>query len=215
MKRMQLQLARMSGLAFLLLAVGGCSTGQLTQERTALFAQNQKLQQLLTKSYAANDVLVAERDRLAAELQDYLTQAPPPPPPGPSTGFGGIEGIDAVRGKGIITVRVPGDVLFSSGKIVLKSSARKTLAQIADVIKSQYPTKTIRVVGHTDTDPIKKSKWVDNLQLSQERAAAVHRYLATQGLAPEAMEAVGKGPWDPRGTKALSRRVEIVVVLSE
>ena len=214
MKRMRLQLARMSGLALLLLAVAGCNRGQLTQERNALFAQNQKLQQMLTKSYAANDALAAERDDLAARLQD-AANAPAPQPVRQETGFGGIEGVDTVRGNGIITVRVPGDVLFSSGKIELKSSARKTLGQIADVIKSKYPAKTIRVVGHTDTDPIKKSKWVDNLQLSQERAASVHRYLATQGLAPEAMEAVGKGPWHPRGTKALSRRVEIVVVLSE
>ena len=197
----------------------GCNCKQVTSERNALFAQNQKLQELLTKSYAANDSLVAERDRLNAEMlslqqasqqvQEQVQEQVQ------DTGFGQIQGVETVAGEGTITVRVPGDVLFAPGKISLKTSARKTLDEIANVIERQYPTNTIRVVGYTDTDPIRKSKWVDNLQLSQERAATVHRYLQQQKIAPEAMEAVGKGQWHPRGTKALSRRVEIVVVLSE
>ena len=198
-----------------MVTVTGCNTRQLTSERNALFAQNQKLQELLTKSYAANDALVAERDRLNAELLSQQQVSQQVEEQVQDTGFGEIQGVETVAGKGTITVRVPGDVLFSPGKIALKASARKTLDQIADVIGRQYPTNTIRVVGFTDTDPIRKSKWVDNLQLSQERAATVHRYLQEQNIAPEAMEAVGKGQWHPRGTKALSRRVEIVVVLSE
>ena len=87
--------------------------------------------------------------------------------------------------------------------------------QIAGVIKPQYASNVIRVVGHTDTDPIKKSKWEDNLQLSMERSASVHRYLQTRGIRPQLMEAVGNGQWHPKQTKATSRRVEIVVVTAQ
>jgi len=187
----------------------------MTRERNALFAQNQKLQELLTRSYAANDALVAERDRLNADVLSLQQVPQQAQEQAPDTGFGDIQGVETFTGKGAITVRVPGDVLFAPGKIAIKASAQKTLDQIADVIKRQYPANTIRVVGFTDTDPIRKSKWGDNLQLSQERAATVHRYLQQQKIVPESMEAVGKGQWHPRKTKALSRRVEIVVVLSE
>ena len=111
------------------------------------------------------------------------------------------------------TVRVPGDVLFSAGKTILRKSAKKTLNQIAQVIEREYQHNIIHIKGYTDTDPIKKSKWADNLELSLQRAAAVHRHLQKQGVDPQQMEAVGLGPWHPQGSKSKSRRVEIVVIL--
>ena len=209
------QWAWIPGMALLVAMVGGCQTNQLTKERDALFAQNSALQQRLNESRSAYDAVVAERDRLANQLAMRQTAPPPPPATGGTGGFGSIEGVESFTDRGQITVRIPGDVLFASGKITLKDSSQKTLQRVAAVIKSEHPTSTIRVLGYTDTDPIRKSKWVDNLQLSQERAAAVHRFLEKQGLKPKTIEAVGKGPWHPRNTKALSRRVEIVVVLAE
>jgi chemotaxis protein MotB len=214
MKRIQSQWTWMSGLVLLTAMTAGCQSDQLIKERDALFAQNNALQQRLNDSRAAYDATLAENERLSAQLaqrsEDARTGSE-----GAAAGGGGfneIEGVDTFTDRGRITIRIPGDVLFASGKISLKTSSRKTLGRIAAVIKSEHPSSMIRVLGYTDTDPIRKSKWVDNLQLSQERAAAVHRYLQNQGIAPENLEAVGKGPWDPRKTKTLSRRVEIVVV---
>ena len=79
------------------------------------------------------------------------------------------------------------------------------------VIKRDYPTNTVLISGHTDGDPIKKSKWADNLELSLQRAAAVHRFLHEQGADPTRMHVVGKGQWHPQSTKKKSRRVEIEV----
>ena len=205
----------MSGWVLLAALAGGCQNQQLVRERDALFAQNTALQERLNESRAAYDAVVAERNRLAKQLEDELSRPAPPPPPSSGDGFGAIEGVETFTEAGQITVRVPGDVLFASGKTELKSSSRNTLDGIAGVIKRQYAGNTIRVLGYTDTDPIRRSKWIDNLQLSQERAGAVHRYLQQQGVTPKQLEAVGKGPWHPRNTKALSRRVEIVVVLGE
>lgn len=214
MSRIQSQWTWMSGLVLLMTMASGCQSDQLIKERDALFAQNNALQQRLNDCRAAYDAALAESERLSSQLT--LQSETPRTASGAAAtragGFDEIEGVDTFTDRGRITIRIPGDVLFSSGRISLKTSSRKTLGRIAAVIKSEHPNSMIRVLGHTDADPIRKSKWVDNLQLSQERAAAVHRYLQNQGIAPENLEAVGKGSWDPRKTKALSRRVEIVVV---
>lgn len=75
----------------------------------------------------------------------------------------------------------------------------------------------VDVVGHTDSDPIKKSKWKDNWQLSAERALAVLRYLNSKGISSEKIRAVAAGSSRPVASnksssgKAQNRRVEIVV----
>lgn len=217
---------RMLAVTVLALAMpfaGGCNS-QLKKERNALYLQNQELQQRLNECNKARDAALAEADRMRGDvsrLQGELMSRPatvavPTPAPAPAaSGFEGIEGIEAIRSRGRITVRVPGDILFASGKIDLKTTALSTLDRIASVIQTDYAGKTIRVLGYTDTDPIKKSKWTDNLELSLERSAAVHRHLQKRGIQGASLEAVGKGEWHPRQTKALSRRVEIVVVLNE
>lgn len=199
-------------------ALGGCAPKQLMQERDALWAQNQELQSELNHTRSELNAAVSERSHLSGELNrlrmELENQARPIAAPAvPTSGFSQIEGVETTMSAGQITVRVPGDVLFAAGKVTLKSTSMKTLDKIAGVISREYPGHTIRIKGFTDTDPIRKSKWTDNLELSLERAAAVHRYLAKQGVSPELMEAVGLGQWHPAGSKAKSRRVEIVVVM--
>ena len=199
----------------------GCQE-QLMRERDALWTQNQELQEALTKQQSALESCEADRNRLTAQVDQLqaMQYQPPPPaaavaPPPPmimETAFSGIEGIETEKTAVGITVRIPGDVLFSPGRVDLKETSKKTLNKIASVINRDYPGNTIRVEGHTDTDPIRKSKWTDNLELSLERAATVHRYLQKQGVDPNRLEAVGLGQWTPRSSKAKSRRVEIVVV---
>jgi flagellar motor protein MotB len=70
------------------------------------------------------------------------------------------------------------------------------------------------VDGHTDPDPIAKTKgmWQDNLDLSAERARAVAKYLTSQGgLTSKNVDARAFGSTQPKKTKDASRRVEIVV----
>lgn len=204
--------------AVVLVAVSGSMTGckyeQLRADRDNLWAQNQELQNELTQKQLALEAAQSDRDRLMAQL-DQLQNRVNILPAGPvaNTGFSDISGVEAVQSGDRITVRVPGDVLFSSGKTSLRKSAKQTLNQIADVIEREYQHNTIYIKGYTDTDPIKKSKWADNLELSLQRAAAVHRYLQKRGVDPQRMQAVGLGPWHPQTTKAKSRRVEIVVIL--
>jgi len=120
-------------------------------------------------------------------------------------------GEDVTIGPGTITVTMPDQVLFDSGQVALKSGSKGRLSRIAGTISSNYGGNLISVVGHTDRDPIRKSKWKDNWELSSQRALAVTRYLVNQGIPAKQMEAVGRGEHHSLGTKAQSRRVEIVV----
>lgn len=197
---------------FGLMSLTGC-TNRLKAERDALYVQNQELQDELDRARAAlsaggdQSALLAEIESLRSQLMSQ--------PVGGGTAFDDIAGIEAYNTGGTITVRVPGDVLFAAGKVDLKGSAKSTLNQVASVIRNEYAGNKVRIEGYTDSDPIRKSKWKDNLELSLQRAAAVHRHLQSQGLAADNMYAAGFGEANQRETKEKSRRVEIVVVMRE
>lgn len=209
----------------------GCQSDRLKAERDNLYKQNQDLQTAWAKANADRDAAAAEQARLAAEKErlenelaaknaappTVITQTIPAPVANPParTGFEGIGGIETQRSQDRITVRVPGDVLFEPGKVDLKSTSLKTLDQVVSVIRREYPNNMIRIDGYTDSDPIRKSQWKDNLELSQQRAASVLRHLQSKGMNTKQMYTAGFGAANPRATKALSRRVEIVVILNE
>ena len=190
-------------------ALTGCENSLQTQN-TSLAQENQELRAALDANQAALDAAEAERLRAQDEL---AAKAAADAAPNARNPFSDIPNVEAfASGPGEITVRVPGDVLFDAGKVTLKGSAQKTLDQVASVIRREYPGQTLRIEGYTDTDPIRKSGWKDNLQLSAERAMAVERYLASRGLSDDAMYSAGFGEARPLESKAKSRRVEIVVV---
>ena len=73
--------------------------------------------------------------------------------------------------------------------------------------------KQIRVEGHTDSDPIKVSRWKSNQELSVARADAVKKYLVSKGVDANEVSVAGFGSDRPKSSdKAQNRRVEIVVV---
>jgi chemotaxis protein MotB len=205
------------------LMLGGCNvTTRNTTERNALMRQNQELQAEVNRLRIALDAATAENLALQDQNSQLSTRQPqvievPAPMPAASanTAFDDIAGIDTFTTPGQVHIRVPGDVLFASGRVELRDSAQQTLREIAGVLQSEYGSSNIRVEGYTDTDPIQRSDWEDNLELSLQRAAAVHRYLQEQGIEGERMYAAGFGEWKPRDSRANSRRVEIVVLTSE
>ncbi len=115
-----------------------------------------------------------------------------------------------------LSIGVPSSVTFASGKTTISAQGRKVLSRVARVIRKQYPDKKLFIEGHTDSDPIRKTKnkYRSNRHLSAERADAVASYLESAGgIASRKIVILGYGPWDPidSGDKAANRRVEIVV----
>ena len=141
--------------------------------------------------------------------------------PGKASGFG--ENYDVVfdPSAGTLKVTLKSAGLFTPGEAVLKKTVYPDLTHIADVLKSQYSSAEVAVVGHTDSDPIRKTQWKDNWELSAHRAFSVLRYLTNKGVAKDQIWAVARGATQPVASnltpsgKARNRRVEIIVNLSE
>lgn len=139
----------------------------------------------------------------------------------PDAPSGEIEGLQKEIGDGAtvsyrhgrISIGVEDSVTFDSGSTALKDSSHRTLKNVASVLKGQYAGRRFYVEGHTDSDPIVKSKWTSNRHLSVMRADSVARYLIDQGVPERNIAVVGYGQYDPKDpkSKARNRRVEIVV----
>ncbi|MCX7804355.1 MAG: OmpA family protein [Planctomycetota bacterium] len=120
--------------------------------------------------------------------------------------------------EGFIKITVADRVLFESGEAKLRDSSHRVLAAVSKVLKDKYPANVVRVEGHTDSDPIKQSKWRDNMDLSLARARAVYDHLVKSGLDAGRMYVSGYGEHQPvapnttAANKAKNRRVEIVIM---
>ncbi len=122
--------------------------------------------------------------------------------------------------SGRLSIGIDNTVTFSSGSTEVKSSANGVLRRVADLLKRDFRDRRIYVEGHTDTDPIKKTRgrYRNNRHLSLERADAVAAHLIKKcGLAASTIAVVGYGEHSPKApgssdtAKARNRRVEIVV----
>ncbi len=184
----------------------------------ALNVEHENLKGLLERERAEKGQLneqVSQSRQTIEELQKQITERQQTT--AQATGFG--EGYDvALNAKdGTLTVTLSDKILFDSGKATLKKSSSTELDHITSVLQSKYAGRQIDVVGHTDSDPIKKSPWKDNMQLSTERANVVVRYLVEHGIPQSNIRAIGRGESQPIASnktasgKAKNRRVEIVV----
>jgi len=215
-----------------LLAATGCQN-KLHDDNMALHDQNNKLQADLNDSrskltdaegrlaQAPDPSTVNQLQNRVNELESQLKQSqatPASPGVAASPADPSLAGIEATydKSRGTLTVNLPGEVLFDKGKAQLKPSAGKTLDKIVSAIKKDYSTKTIYVDGHTDADPITRTKeqWEDNWDLAAARANAVRRYLTSHGVDPHKVDLRSFGPNHPKKSKDASRRVEIVVQVS-
>jgi chemotaxis protein MotB len=200
----------------LMLLSSGC--GNWKKKYEALNVEYQNLKGLLERERAEKQQLageVASGQQTIEELQMQIEQRNQSP--AEASGFG--EGYDVTfdAAAGTVTVTLPNAILFSPGKAALKKATHTELDHIADVLKSKYGGVRISVVGHTDSDPIKKSKWADNWELSAQRSLSVLRYLIKRGIPEDLIEAAGRGASQPvadnssSSGKAQNRRVEVVV----
>ena len=190
------------------------SLERLRAENEELRAREAQLQAAMQDTEGRFLSVEDERARLRAEnerLRGQLAERPAAGQRG-TTGFEGIGGTTTRMQGSDIVVDVAGDVLFASGSVTLRADARQTLDRVAQVLNSRYSGNEIRIAGHTDSDPIRRSQWKTNERLSAERALAVQEYLATRGVGLNRTHIAGFGPSKPRGTKAQSRRVEIIVL---
>ncbi len=113
-------------------------------------------------------------------------------------------------GRGLV-LSLSGGVLFDSGKSVLKTGAKVSLAKLTGILL-MIPQATIQVEGHTDNVGADAA----NMKLSLDRAQSVVAFLQEQGVDASRMKATGLGSGTPVAAndtaenRSKNRRVEVI-----
>lgn len=179
---------------------------KLREERAALKGRNQDLQSKLDG--ARGEVSNASARTTEAE----------------STKFPELDSMGITYGMrdGNMVISIPASITFASGQATLSKDGQKALKEVAGTLKSKYADAKYSIEGHTDADPIKKSKFTSNRELSLARAMAVLTYLVEESAIKDDKCIVsGHGQYDPIAPndndddKSRNRRVEIVVHLKK
>lgn len=91
-------------------------------------------------------------------------------------------------------VTLQAEVLFAFDKYDLKDEGKKILdVEVVEKMKAHPEVELVLITGHTDR--IGDEKY--NQRLSERRANAVKKYIASQGIAESRLHAVGKGETMP------------------
>ena len=190
----KLSFVRYLFLSVIIISVGCAGTSGLREENRLL---SQRLQEL---EWQQNEL---ERTKLSLD--------------------GSLQGTGATASikDGKIAVMLPSSIFFNSGQASLKKKAKSSLSKVCDAVKNNFPNETIRIEGHTDNDPIRKTKnlYASNWELSAMRAASVLHFLVGQcSLDPERLYIAGFGEYQPitsnktKKGKKQNRRVEIIIL---
>ena len=240
-------------LAAVMLAGGCVSQQQYDQLQAAYRASQEQVveaqsrlaecqQRLDMIAHSGDEValLMAERDRLAADLNTWalnykkledayrelagrtgevlLTPEMDRALRNFAKAHGDLVTYDAALGM----IKFRSDLTFALGSADVKGSAKATLATLAGLLNDDAAAEyDVKVVGHTDNVPIRRAetrqKHPTNWHLSVHRAIAVRNALQSAGVKGERTSVAGFGEYwpivtnTPGGAEA-NRRVEIFLV---
>jgi flagellar motor protein MotB len=194
----------------------GCAQADLQRKIDDMARDQEELERQKAQSDAELLTYKARCEALERDRKNPPAAAPRPSSPVVETPMD-LSGKVDIRKRGNDTVlSIPSDIFFSSGSAAMNGASEKTMAQVAEYIRRNHPNGMLRVEGHSDTDPIRKSKskYHCNWELSFERAHAVMHFLIEKGgFDPRRIVCEAYGEFQPVDPKAKSknRRVEIVI----
>ena len=136
-----------------------------------------------------------------------------------------VEAVTDANGLEAVKVTFDSGILFATGKADLSTTAKTSLFQFANVLKSNADCD-VAVQGYTDNAGWKnitaEQSQQKNLELSQQRAQSVTNYLLSQGVSPTQIRStMGFGESNPvadnstAAGKAQNRRVEVYMYASQ
>jgi len=120
---------------------------------------------------------------------------PPPPPPAPAPAppppaEDKTPKLAELKGN---RIEIKDQVRFATSKSEILAESFPLLDEVAKILKEHPELVRLEISGHTDSRGARDY----NLQLSQDRAAAVRRYLIQRGVDPDRLVAKGYGPDQP------------------
>ncbi len=190
-------------LLVLILTTAGCASQRdlAGPDAEALRAENARLRADLA-------TVEAERDEMRARIGELEYQL----------------SLQSTRSgeRGQTVALLPTDIFFESGSAELTEAGAFRLVEVAERLRAEYPGRTIRIEGYTDSQPIGpalQAQYPSNWELSAARAATVARHLQwTHDFDGAQIEVVGLSQYHPQATNATAegreqnRRVRIAVM---
>lgn len=134
------------------------------------------------------------------------------------TEMGELSGITSkMTDKGLL-LTFDDKYLFAPASAYLDSNAKKLLDKVGVLICKKFVLHSMRVEGHTDSDPIRSERYPSNWELSSARASSVVRYMISRfKFSPSLFSAIGYADTRPLETAIspkdpANRRVEILIL---
>ncbi len=127
----------------------------------------------------------------------------------------GTLSVKMIDGK--LVVNLGSDILFPSGSAKLSREGLKTIAEVAQQLKT-IPDKKFQVEGHTDNVPISTAIFPSNWELASARSVMVVKEMIKQGFSPQQISAATYADFAPiqsndtKEGKAANRRIAIVII---
>lgn len=158
-------------------------------------------------------------------------KAPPPPPPPPQVvavpeKFKEFlkaeidEGLVEVLGDAnTIVIRIKGAGMFASGSNALQNKFVGPVNRLAEALNDE--AGPVVVVGHSDSIPIRSSRYASNMELSLDRAKTVEKMIGEVLDDPSRLSAEGRADKEPLASndtkegRAKNRRIEVLLVRTE
>ena len=134
------------------------------------------------------------------------------------TDAGELDGISTkMTDKGLL-ITFDDKYLFAPGSAYIDSKAKKLIDKVGVLICKKFVLHSMRVEGHTDSQPMSSEKYPSNWELSAARASSVVRYMIARfKFAPNLFTAIGYADTRPLETSfspkdPKNRRVEILIL---
>lgn len=116
-----------------------------------------------------------------------------------------------------LVIRLNNAIFFDSGSAEIKKQSEDTLVEVASLLNTI--DNYIRIEGHTDNVPIRRSTYPSNWELSTARAVSVVKLFINKcNFSPDKLIAVGYGEFKPVADnstaegRAQNRRIDIIVL---
>jgi chemotaxis protein MotB len=119
--------------------------------------------------------------------------------------------------NGQMVLKLPSEVLFSSGKADLSDKGQQALTEVLNILV-EFKDRRFLIAGHTDNQPLRGGRFDNNWELATARALSVLEYMVKAGFDSKNLGAAGYGEWDPVApndtaeNRQLNRRIEIILV---
>ncbi len=172
-------------LAVAFAALSGCSP---CKDYKAIIADQEMQITDLNTQVADREAKIAEAEQLAADLRENIAKVE------------SEKDVLVEQLNEVVMVRIPENVLFGSGQVMILDTMVPTLEALRDAV-NEYPEWDVFVEGYTDNKKVNLDwveVWPTNWELGAARAAAVTRYMTNQlDMDAERFAVVSYGPFRP------------------